>query len=91
MENRLVEFELNMQTLFNTNFHFDHFIFSRLFLNVLNDELLLCSDFIVWSIDDNINVVPQSDYNTLIALKLFFDTIKLEIVIHIISQCSWGL
>lgn len=80
-----------MQTLFDTNFHFDLFILSGFFWNVLHDKFLFSSNFIVWSIDDNIDVVPQPDYDALITLELFFNTIKLEIVIHIISERTWWL
>ena len=57
MENTLIEFKLNMKALFNTNFHLDLLIRSWFFLYILDDELLLFSDLIVWSIDNNIDVI----------------------------------
>lgn len=57
MESLLCELEFDMEALFNTNFHFDAWVFTWLFANVLHDEFFLFGDPVVVSVDHDVDEV----------------------------------
>ena len=91
MEFTTIEFELNMQTLFYTHFHLYWSITVRLSTDIRNDEFLFLRYSVVITIYNHVNVVTKTDNNSIVRFKLFFHTIKLEIIGHIICQSTWGL
>lgn len=88
MEFAAIKLKLNMQTLFNTNFHFDRSIVIWFSLNIGNNEFFFFRDSIIVSIDHNIYIVSQSNHNSVVAFELFFYTIELKIIRNIICQCT---
>lgn len=88
VELALVELKLYMQALFNADLHLDWPIRLRLLSLVAHDELFLFRYSVVITIDDNVNVVPKSNHNTVVRLKLFLHSVKLEIVGDVFCECS---
>lgn len=84
MELAEVEFEFNVQTLLYAHFHLDRSIGIRLCANVCYDELLLLRYSIVIPVDDHVDVIAESNDNPVIALKLFLNSVELEIVLDAI-------
>ena len=76
MEGLLGELEFDVKALFDTHFHFDARVFSRLLADVLHDELLLLRDPVVVAIDHHIDKVAQSHHNPIVRLKLLLHSIE---------------
>lgn len=80
-----------MQTLLDPHLHFYGRVKRRLITDILDNELLLFRYFVVAAINYHVKVVADSDNDSIVGLKLFFDTVELEIVVHIISQAAGRL
>ena len=91
MELATVEFEFNVEALFDSHFHFDWAVVIRLCSSVGHNEFFFLCYAVVVSVDDNVNIVPKFDYDSVVAFKLLFDSVELEIILHIISQGAWWL
>ena len=76
MESLLGELELDMQALFNSDFHLDGWVVAGLLADVLHDEFFLLGNPIVISIYHYIDVVSQAYNDAIVRLKLFLDAIK---------------
>ena len=87
----LIELEFNMQTFFYPNFHFNRSICVWLYSDVRDNKFFFFCYPIIVSINDHVYVVSQLYHNTIVALKLLFDSVELEVVRHIIRQCAWWL
>ena len=88
MKLREVEFELYVETLFDANFHLDRPIGIRLNTNIRHQELFFLCYAIVIPVDHNIYVVPESDNDAVVAFKLLFNPVELEIILHVVSQSA---
>ena len=84
MELALVEFELDMQTFFNADLHLDRLVHFGLLTRVAYDEFFLLRNPIIRPIDNDEDVVPQLDDDSVIALELLFHAIELEVVRHVV-------
>ena len=84
----LAEFEFNVQALLDTYLHFNWFQVLWLLTNVRYQEFLFLCDAIVISIYHHVNVVPQFNDNSIVALIHFLNSIELEIISDIICECS---
>lgn len=91
VELTLIELEFYMQALFNADLHLDGPIRLRLLALVAHDELLLLRYSIIVPIYYYVNVIPKSNHNTVIGLKLLFDSIELEVVGDVFRECTWWL
>jgi hypothetical protein len=80
-----------VQTLLDPYFHFYGRVKRRLISNILNNELFLFGYFVVAAINYHVKVVADPDNDSIVGLKLFFDTVELKIVVHIISQAAGRL
>lgn len=80
-----VKFELDMQALLDAYFHFDRSILIWFCSSIRYYEFFLLCYAVVVSIDNNVDVVPKSDHNTVVAFKLLFYSVKLKIVLHIVT------
>lgn len=88
MEFALVELKFYVETFFNSNLHLDGVIFFWFLLSVAHDELLFLGNTIVAAIDDNIDVVTKSDSDSCVALKLFLDSVELEVICRVVVQLT---
>ena len=88
MEFALVELKFYVETFFNSNLHLDGVIFFWFLLSVADDELLFLGNTIVAAIDDNIDVVTKSDSDSCVALKLFLDSVELEVICRVVVQLT---
>ena len=86
MELALIEFELDVEALFNADLHLDRLVDFGLLTSVAHDEFLFLGDPIIRPVDNDKDVVAQPDDDSVIALKLLFDAVELEIVRHIVSE-----
>ena len=80
-----LELELYMQTLLDTYFHFDWWVQLWLRVNIMNDEFLFKSQFVVVLVDNYVNVVPNPYHYAIVCFELLFNFVKREVVSHIIS------
>ena len=81
-----VKFKFDMQALLYSHFHLNWSILIGFRTKIGHYELLLFGDSIVVSIDDHIDVVTKPNYNTIVALKLFFNPVKLKIILNAICK-----
>ena len=88
MEITLIEFELDMQTFFNTYFHLDWSISIWFCADVSHNELFFFGYLIILSIYNDIDVVSQANHYAIVCFKLFFNSIKLEVIWYIVRQSS---
>lgn len=91
MELRVGKLKFDVQALLNPYLHFYRRVKRGLFTEILDNELLLFCYFVVAAIDHHVKVVADSHNDSIVGLKLFFDTVELEIVVHIISQAAGRL
>ena len=80
------ELKLDVQTLFNADFHLDRIVLLRLDTGVLHDELFFLGDAIVVTVDHDIDKVAQPNYNPVVRLKLFLNAIKREVIGHVVRE-----
>ena len=80
MEFTLVKFKFYMETFFNTYFHFNRPIYFRFSSTVVYNKFFFFSYTVVISINHHIYIVTQTNNYTVIAFKLFFNTVELEII-----------
>ena len=84
MEFTTIEFELDMQALFNSYLHLNWSISIWLLPNVCYDEFFLFCYPIVVSIDDYVDIITKSYHNSVVALKLLFNPVELKIILNAI-------
>ena len=84
MEFTTIEFKLDVQTLLYSNLHFDWSIGIWFSADICNNEFLLLSYSVVIPVDDNVDVIAQSNYDAVVAFKLLFDPVELEIILNAI-------
>lgn len=89
MEFALIKFKFYMQTLFNSYLHFDGSICIRLCPNIWNDKFFFLRYPIIISVYHHVNVVSQPNYNSIVAFELLFNSIKWEVIRHIICKGAW--
>lgn len=81
-----VEFKFNMETLFNADLHFNGSILIWFLTKVCNYELFLLCNSIVVSVYHDVDIIAQPYYDPIVALKLFFNSIELEIILYAICK-----
>ena len=81
-----VELELDVEALFYSDLHLDRFVFGRFGSRVGDNELLLLGDPVIIAVDHHVDVVPQPDYDSIVAFELFLDPVELEIVLNIVCK-----
>ena len=81
-----IEFKFDVKTLFNTNLHLDWSILIWLRAKVCNYELFLLGDSVVVTVYDNVDVIAKSNHDSIVALKLLFNPVELEIVLDAICK-----
>jgi len=86
-----VELELDVEALLDAHLHLDGPVVVGLSPAVRHYELLLLRYAVVVPVDHHVNVVPQPDDDSVVALKLFFDPIELEVILDIVRQSSGWL
>ena len=86
MEGLLRKFKLNVEALLDAHLHLNGWILTRLLPNILHDELLFLRDTIVVAIDHDVDEVAQTDYYTVVRLKLLLDAIERKVIGHVVSQ-----
>ena len=86
VELTLVEFEFNMQALFNSHLHLDRPVGIRFSARISHNEFLLLCYPVVISVDYHVDVVAQIYHDSIIRLKLLLHSVELEIIRHIIRQ-----
>ena len=86
-----IKLKLNMKAFFDTNFHFNWSIVIWLSRNIRHNKFFFFSNPVVVSIDNDVDIVSQSDDNSIIAFELFFYTIELKIIGNIVCQSTWWL
>lgn len=91
MELRVGKLKFDVKALLDSYLHFYGRVKRWLVTNILDDEFFLFGYFVVATINYHVEVVADSDDNSIVGLKLFFNTVELEIVVHIISQAAGGL
>lgn len=93
MEFAEVEFKLDVKAFFDTYFHFDWFVANliRFHSDVSHDEFFFLGDSIVIPVDNDIDVIPQPNNDTIVALKLLFNSVELKIILNIVCERAWRL
>lgn len=91
MELRAIELELNMQTLFDAHLHLDRSVLIRFSAGVGHNELFFLRYLVIITVDHHVYEVPKADYYAVVAFKLFFNSIELEVILHIVSETSGWL
>lgn len=86
-----IKLKLDMKAFFDSDFHFNWSIVIWLSWDIRNDKFLFLSNPVVISIDDNVDIVSQSNHNSIIAFELLFYTIELKIIGDIVCQSTWWL
>jgi len=84
----LIELKFNMQAFLYSHFHFNGSISVRLLPKIRHDKFLFFRYPIIVSIYDHVNVVAQPNHNSIVALKLLFYSVELEVVRHIVRECA---
>ena len=91
MEFATIKLKLNMKAFFDTDFHFNWSIVIWLSWDIWNDKFLFLCNPVIVSIDNNIDIISESNDNSIIAFELFFYTIELKIIRNIVGQSTWWL
>lgn len=81
-----IEFELDVEALFNADLHLDRLVDLGLLASVAYNEFLFLGDPIIRPVDNDGDVVAKLDDDAIVAFKLLLDTVELEIVRHIVSE-----
>ena len=90
MKFTLIELKFNMQAFFNTHLHFNWSVCIWFGTDIGHDKFFFFRYFVVISIYHHVYIVPQTDNDSIVAFKLFFYSVKLEIIWYIICQCTRG-
>ena len=80
-----------MKALFDTYFHLYRPVIFWLSPSIGHKKFFLLGDFIVVTIDDDIDIVAESAHDPIVRLKLLFYSVKLKIILHIVRQRPWRL
>jgi hypothetical protein len=91
VELTLVEFEFNMQALLDAHFHLYWSIRLWLLSLVAHDELFFFRYLIIIAVNHHVNVISQPNNDTVVRLKLLFDSVELKVVGDVFSQSSGWL
>ena len=86
MEFTEIKLKFNVQALFDAHFHFNWSVCIWLSADICNDKFFLFRYPIIVSVDDHVDVVPQSYHYSIIAFELLFHSIELKVVLHIVSE-----
>lgn len=86
MKFAIIEFKFDMKTLFYADFHFNWSILIGFLTNICNNELFLFGNSIVVSINHNVDIIAKSCHNSIVAFKLLFDPVELEIILNIFRK-----
>lgn len=76
----LRKFELDMQALFDPNFHLNLVINLRFVSLIKNNKFFLPCYAIIVPVNHDVDKVPKLHHNSIISLILLFNSIELEIV-----------
>jgi len=88
VERILRKLEFNMQTLFDTDLHLDGNALTGTLADVLHNELFFLRDPIVIPVDHDVDIVSQSYDDTVVALKLLFNTIEGKVIGHVVRESA---
>lgn len=76
-----------MKAVLNTHLHLDRLVLERnLFNRVVHDEFFFLCDFVVITVDRDIDEVAETDNDAIIAFKLFLYSIERESVLDRIGE-----
>jgi len=81
-----VELELNVEALFDAHLHLDRSVLVWLGARVGHYELFFLRYAVVIAVDHHVDVVPKTDYDPVVAFKLFLDPVELEVILDIVSK-----
>ena len=86
MKFALIELKFNVKTFFNADLHLDRSIRIWLFARISDNKFLLLRYPVIIPIYHYINVIAQSNDDSVVAFELLFYPIELEVVRDIIAQ-----